>query len=87
MSTMYVMPRTGWWALVLLGPVLLYPLHWSAFLVLPGAVRATGAVVVGLGVLIAASLVVASVAIFGLKERSLVQIVVAADLTVTHAPL
>ena len=77
---MYVMPhtRTGWWALWLLAPVLLYPLYWSAFLVLPEAVRATGVVVAVLGVLIIASFVVASVAIFRLKERSLVLIVVAA---------
>lgn len=77
---MYVMPhtRTGWWALWLLVPVLLYPLYWSVFLLLPEAVRTTGVVVAALGVLIVASFVVASVAIFRLKERSLVLIVVAA---------
>lgn len=71
---MYVMPhtRTGWWALWLLAPVLLYPLYWSVFLLLPESVRTTGIVVVGLGVLALASFVVAGVAIFRLKERSMV---------------
>ncbi len=76
---MYVMPHTriGWLAVALLLPVLLYPLYWSVFLLLPDSVRETAVVVIGLGILIVASLVAAAVAIFGRKERSLLLIALA----------
>lgn len=76
---MYVMPhtRTGWLAVALLLPVLLYPLYWWVFLLLPDSLRETAIVVIGLGILIVASLVAAGVAIFGRKERSLLLIALA----------
>ncbi|HEY3410136.1 MAG TPA: hypothetical protein VGK53_18350 [Propionicimonas sp.] len=77
---MYVMPHTRieWVALLLLLPVLLYPLYWSVFLLIPDSLRGVSiAVVAGLGVLALASLVAAGVAIFGRKERSVLLIAVA----------
>ncbi len=76
---MYVLPhtRSGWWALWLLLPVLLYPLYWSVFLLLPAQVRAGGTVVVALGVLILVSTALAAVAIIRGKDRSVLLITVA----------
>lgn len=77
---MYVMPHTriGWVALLLLLPVILYPLYWSVFLLIPESLRGVSiAVVGGLAVLALASLVAAGVAIFGRKERSVLLIAIA----------
>lgn len=78
---MYAMPHTpmGRRALWLLLPVLLYPLCWSVFLLIPESWRAVSiAVVIGIMGLAVASLVTAGVAIFREKERSAVLIVIAA---------
>lgn len=65
-------------ALWLLLPVLLYPLYWSAFLLIPDSWRAVSIAVgiasIGLAV---ASLVTAGLAIFREKERSVVLVVIA----------
>lgn len=71
--------RTGRRALWLLLPVLLYPMYWSVFLLIPDGWRAVSiAVSVGIVALALVSLVLAAVAILRDHERSLVVVGVAA---------
>ena len=77
---MHVLPQTptGRRALWLLLPVLLFPLYWSVFLLIPDPWRALSiAVVVAIIGLALASLVTAGVAILRDKERSALVVVVA----------
>lgn len=77
---MYALPHTpmGRRALWLLLPVVLYPLYGSVFFLIPDSWRAVSiAVVVAIIMLAVASLVIAGVAIFREKERSVVLIVIA----------
>jgi hypothetical protein len=65
-------------ALWLLLPVLLYPMYWSVFLLIPDSWRAVSiAVVIAIIGLALASLVTAGVAIFRDKERSVLLVVIA----------
>lgn len=77
---MYALPHTpmGRRALWLLLPVLLYPMYWSVFLLIPDSWRAVSiAVVIAIIGLALASLVTAGVAILREKERSVLLIVIA----------
>ena len=77
---MYALPQTplGRRALWLLLPVLLYPMYWSVFLLIPDSWRAVSiAVVMAIIGLAVASLVTAGLAIFREKERSVLLIVIA----------
>lgn len=77
---MYALPHTpmGRRALWLLLPVLLYPVYWSVFLLIPDSWRAVSiAVVIAIIGLALASLVTAGVAIFRDKERSVLLVVIA----------
>jgi predicted ferric reductase len=70
--------RVGRWALGLLLVVALYPMYWSVFMLIPDSWRAVNIGVAVLIVLIAfTSLVLAGVAIFREKDRSLLLIVFA----------
>lgn len=70
---MYAVPRTrlGKWSLALLLVVVLYPLYWSVFTLIPESLRALQ---IGLGLLIVligvGSVSLASVAVFRNKDRS-----------------
>lgn len=77
---MYALPHTpmGRRALWLLLPVLLYPMYWSVFLLIPDSWRAVSiAVVIAIIGLAVASLVTAGLAIFREKERSVLLVVIA----------
>ncbi|MGZ5371645.1 hypothetical protein [Aeromicrobium sp.] len=70
--------RVGRWALGLLLVVALYPLYWSVFMLIPDSWRAVNIGVAVVIVLIAlTSLVLAGVAIFREKDRSLLLMVLA----------
>ena len=77
---MYLLPHTtmGRRALWLLLPVLLYPLYWRLLLLVPDSWRALNiAVVVAVMALAVVSLVIAGVAIFRHRERSVLLIAIA----------
>lgn len=69
--------RVGRWALGLLLVVVLYPMYWSVFMLIPDSWRAVNIGVAVVIVLIAlTSLVLTGVAIFREKDRSLLLIVI-----------
>lgn len=58
----------GWWALWLAAAVVLYPFYWSIFLLFPIEVRQF--VVVGLLIVAMAAMVTGGLAVFRLRDRS-----------------
>lgn len=58
----------GWWALWLAAAVVLYPFYWSVFLLFPIEVRQF--VVVGLLIVAVAAIVTGGLAVFRLRDRS-----------------